>query len=209
MKRVYWWVVSLLGLVKGETGIIGDSLFSGGSTIPSLLENWSGHSIWNFAKVGASLQNGYVESIPSQYNRMTQTASTEQVCMKTIIMDGGGNDVFSRKADCQVLNERCKDTIATATTIVAGMLENMETNEVDQVLYLGFYYLQGLNKAVDYGMEMMAGVCHPDAVVPCFLVDPRNLSLSLGWDGIHPTEEGYRRLATAIWDKALEYQIPI
>lgn len=188
----------------GRTIILGDSMFAGGSSIPSLLEDWAGHAIENYAKVGSSLQEGWVISVPHQYDMIPSKSN-----ITTVIMDGGGNDVFSRRQECLGLSENCKQNIRISLDIVGNMLEKMETNQVDHVIYLGFYYAKGLNKAIDFGMQELSTICNENGVIPCFLVDPRNFSIPLGWDGVHPTSEGYRRLATAIWDISLANDIII
>jgi lysophospholipase L1-like esterase len=85
------------------------------------------------------------------------------------------------------------------------------------VLYLGFYYLQGLERAADYADAKMATLC-AEAPVSCFFIDPRYNATTgtglqtpqmLGGDGIHPTPEGYKVLAQMIWDTALHQNITL
>lgn len=192
----------VLPFVLSKTVIIGDSMFAGGSTIPSLLIQWSGDKeIENYARVGASLIDGWVLSIPKQYELIPDKSN-----ISTLIMDGGGNDVFSLRRDCAIFNQKCKDRIHESIGILDVFLENVSAQNI---IYLGFYYARGMNQAVDEGMEALSQVCREDDVIPCFLVDPRNFSLPLGWDGVHPTNEGYQRLATAIWDTALLHNVEI
>lgn len=61
-----------------------------------LLFSFKGHSIENQAVIGASLHEGWVPSIPTEYGWVSKTPVPD-----TIIMDGGGNDVISVKEDCQ------------------------------------------------------------------------------------------------------------
>lgn len=191
-----------LPVVLGKTVIIGDSLFAGGSNIPSLLSQWSGSHIENYAQVGASLVDGWVLSIPKQYNSIENKSN-----ISTLIMDGGGNDVFSLRRDCYLFNQKCKDQIQRSIHTLETFLQN--NISAKNIIYLGFYYARGMNQAIDVGMDLLSSVCKEDHEIPCFLIDPRNFSLPLGWDGVHPTNEGYQRLAMAIWDTALLHDIQI
>lgn len=201
----FFLLIGLVGkLIAGKTIIIGDSMFAGGSTIPNWLEQWSGREIENFAKVGASLKEGWVKSIPDQYWEYPNKS-----ILSTVIMDGGGNDVFSSRSDCLMVNQKCLNVIHDSLSKLDSLFGKMIEDNVDQVIYLGFYYAKGLNRAVDIGMEKLKEICQEDGDLPCFLVDPRNYSLSLGWDGVHPTSEGYLRLATGIWDTVIAHDIEI
>ena len=203
-----------------RTVIIGDSMFWSGflffggqpSPLSKWLETWSGHPIENHALVGASLEDGWVKSIAAQYRDLKK-----QPNMTTLIMDGGGNDVISHRNDCEQWNQACRDMVDHSMGIAKNILNEAYTDGVSHVLYLGFYYLQGLEKAADYADAKMAILC-AEAPVSCFFIDPRYNATTgtglqtpqmLGGDGIHPTPEGYKVLAQMIWDTALHQNITL
>jgi lysophospholipase L1-like esterase len=94
--------------------------------------------------------------------------------------------------------------------IAASILQDASVDGVSNVLYLGFYYLDGLTKAADYADPLIAQICQ-NATVNCYFIDPRpNItSAMIGSDGLHPTEEGYKVLAELIWDVKLSDNIPV
>ena len=203
-----------------RTVIIGDSMFWSGppffggqpSPLSKWLETWSGHAMENHALVGASLENGWIKSIPDQYRDLVKTPT-----MTTLVMDGGGNDVMSHKAECEQWKPGCQAMIDTCATLAGSILEKAHADGVQRVLYLGFYYLPGLEKAADAANPQIAAVC-ANASVECHFVDPRYNATTgtglptpqmLGPDGLHPTTEGYKILAQMIWDTALRYNITL
>lgn len=126
----------------------------------------------------------------------------------TIIMDGGGNDVISKRSNCEAMDDACKQQIDEAVNIGADLLEQMHKDGVAHVIWMGFFYIGGLEKAVDYGSEAVIEACEA-AKIHCEVADLRDLQIPRGWDGVHPTEEGYKMLAQRIWDVKLDNDIPI
>jgi lysophospholipase L1-like esterase len=190
--------------------------FFGGQPSPlsKWLETWAGHSIENHALVGASLEDGWVKSIRSQYHDLNKHVPSN---ITTLIMDGGGNDVISHRKDCEAWNDVCRDMIQHSVGIASSILENAHRDGVEHVLYLGFYYLQGLQQAADLAGPMMASLCET-APLDCHFIDPRYNATTgtglqtpqmLGSDGIHPNEQGYKILAEMIWDVKTEMNIPL
>ena len=213
-------LTTMVSSVFSRSVIIGDSmywsgwLFFGGQPSPlaKWLETWCGHSLENHALVGASLEDGWVKSIRAQYNDLNK-----QPNITTLIMDGGGNDVMSHKDDCEKFNSKCTEMIDRCLNIASGILEDAYKDGIQNVLYLGFYYLPGLEKAADYADPRLNLVCQ-NATVNCHFIDPRyngttgtglHTPAMLGPDGLHPNEDGYKLLATMIWDTKLEYNIPV
>jgi len=218
-KQMKWWSLGVLGsTVAVRTVIIGDSMFwsglpfLGGSPSPlsKWLETWAGHSIENHALVGASLEEGWVKSIQKQYEDLNKVPT-----ITTLIMDGGGNDVMSHRQDCELWNSACQQVVDHSISIASSILEKAHEDGILQVLYLGFYYIKGLEKAADDADRKMREMCER-AMVPCYFVDPRYNATSgqglptpemLGSDGIHPKPEGYKILAQMIWDEAMKHSI--
>jgi len=211
--RIWTIVLSLLLLTRSaavRTVIIGDSMFWSGplfwSGQPSPLSRWlesrAGHAIENHARVGASLAEGWVESIPHQYQDVAQRDT-----ITSIIMDGGGNDIMSHRHDCEAWNTACQTTINASIAIATSLLDTIRHDGIGHVFYLGFYHLPGLETAADEASIRMHSLCSEN----CHFVDPRNnITLAMiGPDGVHPTDEGYRVLAAMIWEEASVHGITI
>ncbi len=195
---------------SGRTVMIGDSMFAGageegngGSKVQENLEQLSGKSIENYSIVGSSLHQGWTKDIPAEYAALDKT-----VIPTTIIMDGGGNDVFSKRSDCEAFNDACKTQIDEAVALGANLLADMHKDGVKHVLWMGFFYISGLAAAVDYGAEKVAEVC-ASAAVDCHVADLRDLNIPRGWDGIHPDDTGYKMLADRIWEVKVANNIPV
>ena len=156
--------------------------------------------IKNFATVGSSLQKGWVMSIPDQYEKNKVQGTT------TIIMDGGGNDVFSIKSDCTMVNDNCKTTLDLITLILKDLFAQMRSDGVEYIIYTGVYEITGLEQAIDYGCTKIGDVCKISE--KCYFVDMRNETINTGWDGVHPTNEGFVKIANRIWETKLDYNIP-
>jgi len=203
-----------------RTVIIGDSMFWSGplffggqpSPLSKWLETWSGHRIENHALVGASLEQGWIKSIPDQFRDLNLNPT-----ITTLVMDGGGNDVISHRSECQQWKPSCEIMIDNCVSLVVSLLEKAEAEKISHVLYLGFYYLPGLEKAADVANPRIAEGC-ANATMDCHFVDPRYNATSgeglktpemLGPDGVHPTEAGYKILAQMIWDSAQQYNVTL
>ncbi len=117
----------------------------------------------------------------------------------TILMDGGGNDVISKRGDCEALDDACRVQITEAVDIGATLLADMHADGVSHVVWMGFFYIYGLEKAVDFGSHLIAEACR-HATIDCHVADLRDLHIPRGWDGIHPTDDGYQLLADRIWN---------
>lgn len=207
--------------VPQRSVIIGDSmywsgwLFWGGQPSPLSkdLETWAGHSIENHALVGASLEEGWVKSIPQQYRELNKVPT-----ITTLIMDGGGNDIISHRSDCEGYNQKCVSTIDQCVDLASQIFVEAGKDGITSILYLGFYYLSGLTQAVDEGNTRMGALCHNQTNISCYFIDPRYNETTktglktpemLGPDGLHPNEKGYEILARMIWEKAQEYNVTI
>lgn len=193
----------ILPLVYCKTLMIGDSLFAN-DIIKNQLEEWSNTQIHNTALIGSQLHNGWVESIPLQYSNYIQSNNIPT----TIIMNGGGNDILVKKNDCKVFNNMCIKRINETTTIIDSLLKQMNNNGVLNVVYLGFYYINGLKNTVDYGTDKINETCNK-AELNCHFIDIRNKSIPVSSDNLHPTDDGYIMLAENIWNTILNNNIEL
>jgi hypothetical protein len=200
-----------------RTVIIGDSMYRSGlpffrgnpSPLSKWLETWSGHSIENYALVGASLEKGWIKSIREQFDSLSFSPN-----ITTLVMDGGGNDVMSHKEDCLKFNDRCEEVMRNSETIARSIIEDSRKKGVNDIIYLGFYKLEGLEKAVETGNRDISNVCQPTN--HCYFVNPVynettkigiKVPEMIGSDHVHPTEEGYKMLAEMIWNVTEENNI--
>jgi lysophospholipase L1-like esterase len=61
---------------------------------------------------------------------------------------------------------------------------------------------------VDYGTEKIKAVCD-SAPLDCKFADMRDLNPPRIWDGVHPTDPGYKMLADRLWEVKKQNDIPI
>ena len=67
------------------------------------------------------------------FDTLNQTTNNKRV------KKGGGNDVISLRDDCVKFNDACRAQIDGAMAIAGGLLDRMQAEGVQHVLYLGFY----------------------------------------------------------------------
>lgn len=187
---------------RTRTIIIGDSILASNTPIQKDLETLSGHSIQNYAKIGAGVQKGWVISIPEQYASYRGTDVPT-----TVLMDGGGNDVNGFRYDCEAFNDRCREGIDRVVHLLDDLFQTMKRDGVKHILYVGFYYVGRLKNAVDYGIQQVQKVCRPGT--GCYVVDLRNITVQVGWDGMHPITDSYHDIAQEIWKAKHHYDIPL
>ena len=222
MKFLFCFIFPLLFSVSHavRSVMIGDSLFWSGlpflpgnpSHLAEWLMTWAGHDIEDYALVGASVNYGGIKSIPEQYLEIVKYPQ-----ITTLIMDGGGNDAITFRNHCEQLDPVCVNMIHETSSLVRGVLGSAYMDGILHVIYLGFYYLPGLEKAADLAYILFKKECD-DASVECHFVDPRwnattltglETPKHLGSDGVHPDTEGYKLLASMIWSSKLEWNIPV
>lgn len=186
-------------VVQAETAVFGDSILASNTPIVGDLETWSGVRMRNHATIGAGFQPGWVESIPQQYDRFRLPIP------ETILMDGGGNDVNSVRTECLSFTTVCQQTVDRVVGIIKNLLSNMRGDGVRTIVYSGFYHIPGFDQTIAYAYERMAEVCRVDE--GCYFIDLRNVTVHLGWDGMHPVTESYHDIARAIWTTTASYNI--
>ena len=184
------------GLVK----IFGDSILADNTPIQGDLETFAPRAqIQNFAKIGAGMRDGWVESIPSIYSRNSDPVPS------TVILDGGGNDVNAVRQDCLEMTPKCNETIDAVVGMVDDLMKTMKIDGVRDIVYVGFYYIQGFEAAVDYGNERIRSICLPPQ--HCYFVDLRSTPVTVGWDGMHPVEASYHDISREIWGTVVKHNV--
>lgn len=179
--------------------IFGDSIFtSGGGAIEQELERLMTRTIDSHAVAGTVMAQ-----IRDQYK------SQRGQGIRTVIVDGGGNDVLGARGECQNrMSEGCRNVIDNAAAIARDLFAMMAQDGVANVVHLTCHYPVGWNagfdQAVDYGYAAIAQACE-ESGANCVLVDPRTEMRGRNnlfeWDGIHPNRAGAQVMASLIWDK--------
>lgn len=178
----------------------GDSILAANTPIQTDLEKLAPNAtIQNFAKIGAGMRDGWVESIPSIYAQNKDPVPT------TVVFDGGPNDVNAVRQDCLEMTPKCIETIDAVVGLIHELIKNMQQDGVVDILYVGFFYIQGFEAAVDYGNHKVASICHPSQ--HCYFVDLRPIPITVGWDGMHPVESSYHDISREIWKTATKYNV--
>ncbi len=215
-------VAALVGCTSGNSYVrqadrneiitVGDSIFDLSGKIQQFLEERAGQTFRDYTLSGAELSGGFVaRSVTQQY----QDARQDDPNIETIVMDGGGNDILIPALvfdpyGCRThwwrwnISSACRNLINDVYVDLVDLLNTMAADDVQHVIYLGYYYPKGLQanlaRAVDYGDARLADACR-NTWVNCTFVDPRpHISRSdIIIDGIHPATSGSRKLADLIW----------
>jgi hypothetical protein len=186
-----------------EVQIIGDSIFDLSGDIQLDLKALSGKTYKD-----RSVSGEKIAGIISQYDRAISGTPT----LKTVIADGGGNDILQGSADCDSdpLTQGCIDVIDYVADQMEVILDDMYTDGVDDCVWLGYYHLTldevEKNEAVDYAYTLYPAIfadTRMNLYGPggAYMIDPRS-SISASQvksDGIHPTASGSQVLANMIW----------
>lgn len=183
---------------KGGVQIFGDSIFATSNhRIRAVLE-----SLTHLKIKDSSVSGAVTKEITEQYRR----SRSENI--KTVIRDGGGNDVFGKGEDCKAFNEACKKVVENGLKNYEEDFAMMTEDGVHNIILLGFHYptgwMAGYDKVIDYTMPLIQEICDGSSI-PCQLVDPRKkfreTSGLLEWDGVHPNMEGGKVMAQMIFEK--------
>ncbi len=197
---------------RNEIITLGDSIFDLSGDLQRFLEQEAGQTFRNYTQSGAELSGGIIAtSVVNQYRDAKRTDNN----IETVVMDGGGNDILIPAMildpyGCRThwwrwsISRSCKNLINDTYVDLVNLLNQMDNEGVQNVIYLGYYELPrgnaNLTQAVNYGDDRLGAAC-ANTTANCQFVDPRgqvpaNHVLS---DNIHPTTEGSRTLADLIW----------
>ncbi len=168
----------------------------------------------NRAVAGTQMVGGFIRpTIPTQYANENNSDGH----VKTVVMDGGGNDILVGKRECITTsappeNKNCVDTINSATAAAKTLLAKMAADGVEDVVYFFYPHLPGgrgtskelTNQTIDYALPVVKKACD-DAPLNCFFVDTRGLfgttTDDFRGDAIHPTPVNSNKIAAAVWKK--------
>lgn len=205
---------------RGETIIIGDSIFAFpiGKKIGAFLNEKTSTKIPDYSESGAVMNPANVDHvksmpalvqailnkrkliIPNQYMNFVRPQHRN---IDTIVMDGGGNDIFRNESTC--IRMGCETVYQGVESTLQQLFNKMKSDGVQNIVYLGYYDLKGakanLNGVVNQGNQRLRAACERSPV-RCVFIDTRNL-ISPGQiilDGIHPSAQGSEVLASAIYN---------
>lgn len=188
------------GDVNNQVVMLGDSIFDLSGEIANELERLSGERYRDYYVSGAEMEGGFVRAIPSQYSQ----AVREDRNIRTIIMDGGGNDIqVGATAQCTngSVTTACKNALAPALTAADNLFRQMRADGVQNIVYMNYFYIVAANSkpAFNWMHDEMAKIVQK---YNGLIVDPMPYMSDrlIGPDRIHPTDEGSRVLANLIWD---------
>ena len=190
------------GLPKNNQAvIIGDSVFALSGEIKEFLAGHAQENYRGYAHNGATMVGGS-QDIPGQYN----TARSDDSNIRTVIMDGGGNDVLGESV-CNPWSSACQTILNGVYNTLGVLLSDMSSHGVQDVVYMGYYHATnsraGYNTALDIGIADLIDICD-DSPVSCVYVELRpTFDPHPEWiksDGIHPTRAGSEVAAGLVWD---------
>jgi hypothetical protein len=185
-----------------DVQIIGDSIFDLSGDIQDVLTDLSGKVYKD-----RSVSGEKIDGILTQYDRAARNAN-----LKTVIADGGGNDILQGSADCESdpLTQDCINTIDYVADKMEVLLEDMYNDGVQDCVWLGYYHVKNSeaekNEAMDYAYSLYPAI-FADASLNnygsggAYAIDSRDdiVPSQIKSDDIHPTYEGSEILAGLIW----------
>ncbi len=196
---------------------LGDSIFALSGELQDFLESYAGETFRRYTLSGAELKGGIIATdVYTQY----EIAKNDNSNIETIVMDGGGNDILIPAIalfdpyNCKTqwyqfgrLSSTCKNFIDDIYVDAVNLLNNMDADGVDNIIYLGYYYtknglflLDSMEEAVNYGDMCLSQACR-NTSANCNFIDPRSSikDSNIIIDGIHPNTDGSRKLANLVW----------
>ncbi|MFN3582028.1 MAG: SGNH/GDSL hydrolase family protein [Pseudomonas sp.] len=184
-----------------DTLIIGDSVFALSGDIHRNLERDLNKTINTSARSGCQMIGGnFICS--RRYSIPTQYANANKRGIKTVIFNGGGNDI--QLNSCAPSLSRCMPLLNDLEDEIAKLAQQMRADGVQKIIFLGYYNGTGnaaaLHEINNYSMARKAATY---AGLGITFIDVRqafngNESRYLLSDGIHPTAAGSRVLADLI-----------
>ena len=181
-----------------DTMIIGDSVFALSGDIHENLESDLGETINTHARSGCQMIGGNLicsrrYAIPKQYENASKAG------IKTVIMNGGGNDI--QLNDCSPSLSKCMPLLQDLEDEIATLAQQMQADGIEEIIFLGYYNAKGdaaaMREINEYSMDYKART-YPGLGIT--FVDVRdhfngNEDRYIANDGIHPTAAGSRVLA--------------
>lgn len=207
---------------------IGDSVFANSGDINNILYGYAEGTFRHYSRNSSKMIGIIVGSagkpIPDQYDE----AKKDNPDISLVYLDGGADDilypfVLFRDQTCVAgsdgqISIECKDLIDSIATTAGTLLDEMYSDGVEHVVWMGYYHIKRglygdpkLNPAVDYANPRLKSICN-SSWVDCTFVDPRNAfagqeNAYIMFDGLHPTYEGSRVLADLLWPEIMSERL--
>ena len=182
--------------------MIGDSIFALSGEEEKALRNLSGQAYRTYYVSGAQMEGGMVKDIESQFDQALRQGS-----IRTLIMDGGGNDFFFGGANNQKI-------IAEISAAYERIFEKAANAGVENIIVQGYYTTKDEDAATIVSEQQVAKLTEEAGVkygMNTVYFDPSNDQWFasraadgrydyLKADGIHPTTVAAGELARLLWD---------
>jgi lysophospholipase L1-like esterase len=182
--------------------IVGDSIFALSGAIRSDLQSDLNENVNSAAKSGCQMIGGNNicssrSAVPAQYAGASKTG------IKTIIMDGGGNDFLLGNVCPALTVAACQQSIQAIEEAISTLAARMHSDGMTKIVFLGYYNGSGatqLRAINDYNCDLKASTYPAQGITyvetrPSFAGRESQL---LNSDGIHPNAQGSRVLTDLI-----------
>ncbi len=180
--------------------MLGDSIFALSGAETRFLQQMSGHRYRTYYANGAQLEGGMISDIEDQYDRAQRAGK-----IRTIIMDGGGNDFLM--GGCGNLDRLQREIEAAWGRI----LDKAARDGVENIIVQGYYLTASTPKnseVSDYdalaeqleksGAQRGINLVYVDPNKDSWFSSKRPSQYTIT-DGIHPTNAASRELARLVW----------
>ena len=177
--------------------IFGDSIFATRNKgVRTQLQHMTGQAIADYSQTGK-----WAWEIKNQYIYADKTD------MHTVILDGGGNDLFG--SNCRYnISSQCRQNLINASLAIRDLFDIIANENRQHIIFVGGHYplgrRNGYNQAVDFCYDLITPICE-QAKIPCTLIDLRHQFEGhadwLEWDGVHPNGVGVTKIAERIFEK--------
>jgi len=188
-------------VAPADTLIVGDSVFALSGDIHRFLEEDLNKPIKTSARSGCQMLGGNF-ICRSRYAIPAQYANADKRGIKTVIFNGGGNDI--QLNSCAPSLSRCMPLLNDLEDRIAQLVQQMRADGIENIIFLGYYNATGnaadLREINTYSMNRKAAT-YPGLGITFIDVRPAfdgNEARYILNDGIHPTAEGSRVLADLI-----------
>ena len=198
---------------RNDVITLGDSIFDLNGVIQATLEGYAGETFRDYTTSGAEISGGsFAPAVDVQYG----VANSTNGAIDTVLMNGGGNDILIPAMlfdpyGCRTKwyrrnpSSSCVNLIENTYVAAVNLLNQMDSDGVENVVYLGYYETPrgnaNLTKAIQLGVAYLSYACTTGTVADCAFVDtlgtiPASMVES---DDIHPTPAGSVVLADQVW----------
>lgn len=190
--------------------MLGDSVFALTGQETEYLEDLSGHEYRHYYENGAQLSGGSIiarDDIEDQYDEAIRDGD-----IRTIIMDGGGNDLLLGGED-----EYTEELDQELRQAWGRILDKAESDGVENIVVQGYYMtssgsieVEDLTEMGEYleqgGAQRGINLVYVNPATDSWFASrsPDEYTLS---DGIHPTDEASYQLATMVWNAMVAHNI--